>query len=130
RRFVCRTDPWPAAMRESMAGLGRDCYLSLWGPSEFHPTGSLRDFDVTDRLGEIAVPTLFTVGRYDEATPESVASFRARVPGAGLVVLERSAHMTMLDEPEAYRAALRPFLRSVDRGEPGRPTGASPGARP
>lgn len=117
RRFVCRTDPWPPPMLESLAGFGRECYLALWGPSEFHPTGLLRTFDVVDRLDGIGLPTLFTVGRYDEATPASVESFRRRVPGARLVVLERSAHMTMLDEPEASRAALRPFLRSVDRGD-------------
>lgn len=130
RRFVCRTDPWPAAMHESIAGLGRDCYLSLWGPSEFHPTGPLRDLDLTGRLGELAVPTLFTVGRFDEATPGSVAAFRELVPGAGLALLERSAHMTMLDEPEAYRAALRPFLRSVDRGGAPGATGGARAARP
>jgi len=60
------------------------------------------------------VPTLFTVGRYDECTPESVAAFRDRVPGAGMAVFERSAHMTMLDEPAAYVAELRRFLRRLD----------------
>jgi proline iminopeptidase len=116
REFVCRRDPWPPEMEESLSQLGRDCYLSLWGPSEFHPAGLLRSYDVTGRLGEIRVPTLFTVGRYDEATPESVAAFRDLVPGARLAVLAHSAHMTMLDEPETSVAVLREFLRDVDRG--------------
>lgn len=115
RAFVCRRDPWPDEMQASLAGLGRDCYLAMWGPSEFHPTGLLRAYDVTGRLGELRIPTLFTVGRFDEATPGSVAAFRDLVPGSGMAVLEGSAHMTMLDEPDAYRAVLRRFLRDVDR---------------
>jgi proline iminopeptidase len=103
-------------MDESLSQLGQACYLAMWGPSEFHPTGLLRAYDVTGRLGELRIPTLFTVGRFDEATPETVASFQARVPGSGLVVLEGSAHMTMLDEPAAYVAVLRRFLDGVDRG--------------
>jgi proline-specific peptidase len=116
RRFVCRRDPWPPEMNESLSQLGQACYLSMWGPSEFHPTGLLRAYDVSGRLGELRVPTLFTVGRFDEATPETVASFQARVPGAGLAILERSAHMTMLDEPAAYVTVLRRFLGGFDRG--------------
>jgi proline-specific peptidase len=114
RRFVCRRDPWPAVLAESLADLARAPYLALWGPSEFHPTGRLRHHDRTARLGEIRVPTLLTGGRHDEATPETLAEFRDRVPGAGLAILEDSAHMTMLEEPEAYQALLRAFLRRVD----------------
>ena len=118
RRFVCRSDPWPEPMLASLAGFGTACYRHMWGPSEFHPTGPLRRCDLAPRLPELDRPVLFTVGRFDEATPETVASFRDRVPGAGLVVMERSAHMTMLDEPEGYVAALRPFLRRVDARRP------------
>jgi proline-specific peptidase len=114
RRFVCRRDPWPPVLVEALADLARAPYLALWGPSEFHPTGRLRHHDRTGRLGELRVPTLFTGGRYDEATPEALEGFRALVPGAELAILEASAHMTMLDEPEAYEAILRGFLRRVD----------------
>jgi proline-specific peptidase len=120
RRFLCRTEPWPPEMMESLAAFGKRCYEHMWGPSEFHPTGLLRDYDVTPRLGRIGVPVLFTVGRYDEARPETVAAFQALVPGAELRVLERSAHMTMLDEREASVDAVRAFLRRVESGSPGR----------
>ena len=42
------------------------------GPSEFHVIGSLREWNITDRLGEIDVPTLLVSGGYDEATPRIV----------------------------------------------------------
>ena len=37
----------------------------------------------------------------------------AGVPGAELVVFERSGHMTFVEEPDAYRAALRRFLAAL-----------------
>jgi len=44
----------------------------MWGAAEFTATGSLRDFDRTDRLGELRLPVLFPAGRYDEAVPETI----------------------------------------------------------
>jgi proline iminopeptidase len=114
RRHLCRSDPWPVELEEAFANFGWDVYAKMWGPSEFHATGSLADFDVSDRLGEITVPTLFTAGRYDEATPETTAWFQSLVPGSSLEIFEESAHMTMLDEPQAYIQALRRFLQQVE----------------
>ena len=41
-------------------------YFQMWGPHEFLLTGTLADWDVTDRLGEIEVPALIVCGWYDE----------------------------------------------------------------
>ena len=114
RRHLCRTDPWPVELEEAFDNFGWVVYNTMWGPSEFHATGSLADFDVTDRLAEIAVPTLFTAGRYDEATPETTAWFQSLLPGSSIEIFEDSAHMTMLDEPERYNQVLRDFLREVE----------------
>ncbi|NIX02748.1 MAG: proline iminopeptidase-family hydrolase, partial [Phycisphaerae bacterium] len=74
-RHVCRKDPWPEYMVRAMAGVGADVYTYMWGPSEFYCTGNLKDYDRTDRLGEITVPVLFTCGQYDGARPETVKRF-------------------------------------------------------
>jgi hypothetical protein len=39
------------------------------GPSEFHVTGTLRDWDIVHRLAEIDIATLVVTGEHDEATP-------------------------------------------------------------
>lgn len=85
-------------------------YEYMWGPTEFYATGNLIDFDVTDRLGELDMPVLFIAGEHDEARPETLAGFRARVPGSRLVVIQDAAHASLSKQPEAYRAALRIFL--------------------
>jgi proline iminopeptidase len=85
----------------------------MWGPSEFYSTGNLRDYDRTARLGELRLPVLFLTGRYDEATPETVADFHRLVPGSEFVVLENSAHMSMLDEPEKFMSVVRSNSRDA-----------------
>jgi proline iminopeptidase len=66
---VCRLDPWPAGLERSFAQAGYDVYTTMNGPSELTVTGTLRTWDIMDRLGEIYVPTLLVGGRYDECRP-------------------------------------------------------------
>jgi pimeloyl-ACP methyl ester carboxylesterase len=46
--------------------------------------------------------------------PETVKHFHSLVPGAEMRIFENSAHITMLDEPDAYAEAIRSFLNKVD----------------
>jgi proline iminopeptidase len=67
--------------------------------------------ELEDRLGEVRTPLLVLAGRHDRtcvlAGSEAIA---AGVPGAELVVLEQSAHMGFIEEPERYLAGVRSFL--------------------
>ena len=114
RRHVCRTEHvWPQ-LEPLFAELNMQVYGTMWGPSEVRATGTLADYDRTGRLGEISVPTLFTAGRYDEATPESTAWYQSLVPGASREIFEESAHMTMLEEPERYVQVILDFLSRAE----------------
>lgn len=114
KRHVCRLDPWPDAIMRTFEGAGHAVYKTMWGPSEFFMTGSLKDYDRTPRLHEIGVPTLFLCGRYDEATPEATAWYHSLLPGSELVVFEQSSHMPHLEESESYLATARDFLRRAE----------------
>ncbi|HEX9633444.1 MAG TPA: proline iminopeptidase-family hydrolase [Gemmatimonadales bacterium] len=113
-RYLGRKLPWSADVDSTFAQFSTTVYGYMWGPSEFTGTGTLRDYDRTDRLGEITIPTLFTTGRYDEARPGTVEYYRSLVPGAELAILENSAHLTMQDEPEENVRIVREFLRRVE----------------
>ena len=54
---------------------GRPASPGVWALvlSKFYATGNLLSFDVSGRLGELRLPVLFIVGRYDEARPETMA---------------------------------------------------------
>lgn len=91
-----------------------EIYRIMWGPTEFYATGNLSMFDVTPGLKQLTMPTMFVVGRYDEARLETVAKFQAMIPGSIVKVLENSGHMAPLEEYDAYAVTLEDFLREVD----------------
>jgi len=94
---------------------GDAVYRHMWGAAEFTATGVLRDYDRTERLGELKLPVLFLAGRHDEAAPETVADFQRRVPGARMQILENSAHSTYRTETAEYVKIVRQFLDEAER---------------
>jgi proline iminopeptidase len=73
--------------------------------------------DVVDRLGEVTHPVLVLAGRHDRTTCLEGGEAIARgIPNAELVVFEDSAHMTFVEENDAYVAAVRDFLGRVAAG--------------
>ena len=90
--------------------------MTMQGPNEFVITGTLKDWDITDRLGEIRVPTLITAGRHDEFTPRQAQALHEGIAGSELVTFEDSSHMQFSEEPERYREVVAAFLERVERG--------------
>jgi proline iminopeptidase len=112
KRHVCRMEPWPQEFERAFAGEGHQVYETMWGPSEYTVTGRLSDFDRSGRLHEIEIRTLFTCGRFDEATPETVGWYSSLLPGSELTVFEESSHLAHLEERDRYNAVARAFLRA------------------
>ena len=114
-RHVCRI-PWPDCVQRSFDQIAADptVYHTMNGPSEFHVVGSLKDWDITDRLPEITTPTLLVSGRHDEATPLIVGEIHERIPGAEWTIFEDSSHMPHVEEPEAFLERVEAFLRTID----------------
>ncbi len=119
-RHLCRV-PWPDCLQRSFDGLEADptVYYAMNGPSEFHVIGTLKDWDITDRLGEIDVPVLLISGRYDEATPRIQEVLRAGIPDVEWVLLEASSHLPQIEQPAEFLDAAGTFLAKLDtRSQP------------
>lgn len=114
RRHVCRLDPWPDSVMRTFGQLNQTIYERMQGPNEFAITGIYKDYDITDRLGELTVPTLFICGRYDEMRPEDTEFYQSLVPGSELAIFEESSHLPHLEEPERYASVLREFLHRCE----------------
>jgi len=116
RRHVCRLDPWPPELVEGFAWIERDptVYFTMNGPSEFHVIGSIKDWSVVDRLGEIAVPTLIVSGKYDEATPALQETLRAGIANSEQVLFDNSAHCPHVEEQDRFKEVVGDFLRRHD----------------
>jgi L-proline amide hydrolase len=114
-RHLCRI-PWPDYVERSFAQMEEDptVYHTMNGPSEFHCIGSLKTWEITERLHEISTPTLLASGRHDEATPHIVEQIESRIPGAQWRLFEESAHMPHVEEPEVFLEAVEGFLKTID----------------
>ncbi|HQO36560.1 MAG TPA: proline iminopeptidase-family hydrolase [bacterium] len=115
-RHVCRLIPWPECLNRTLEKMGDAVYEQMWGHSEFTTTGTLKDADLSPQLGEIAVPTLLTCGRYDEATPETTAYYQSLIPGSEMMIFEDASHNHHLEQPEEYMQVVREFLRKAEKG--------------
>jgi pimeloyl-ACP methyl ester carboxylesterase len=70
-----------------------------------------------ERLEEITAPTLVVVGDTDHPKILAIADeLSARIPGARRVDISNADHLVPLRQPEAFNAAVLPFLREFASG--------------
>ena len=113
---MCRVEPLPDCVARWFAQMADDptVYHTMNGPSEFHCIGSLKTWDITDRLHEIATPTLLVSGRHDEATPLIVEQIHERIPGAAGCCSRSRATCRTSRSPRRSSSAVEAFLRAID----------------
>jgi proline-specific peptidase len=114
KRHVCRMDPWPPGLERAYAGVNAGLYKFMAGPSEFAVIGTLKDWDISDRLSEINVPTLLTCGRHDECTPLQMEHIHQLIPGSRLEIFENSSHLQMHEERERYMELMNDWFEEVE----------------
>ncbi len=112
RTHLCRIPVWPHEVVQTLENTGL-VYQVMNGPNEFTITGRIRDWDVTDQLPRIRVPTLVTVGRYDEVTPRVARAIHRGIRGSRLVRFEKSSHLAFWEERSRYIQVVRDFLDRV-----------------
>jgi len=70
--------------------------------------------DITERLGEIAVPTLIIAGRDDAFTPlERSEMLHRGIRGSTLVVIDDAGHTVPAEKPAEFNQALSEFLAQL-----------------
>lgn len=112
--FLCRLLPWPPDLYRAFQNMGTEIFETMFGPSDFHIVGSIRDWDVVDRLSEITVPTLLLAGRFDECSPDHMRQMHERITGSRFEFFENSAHLPFIEEPARFDAVMRDFLGQHD----------------
>ena len=71
--------------------------------------------DSTPLSRTISVPTLVIAGEEDLASPpEEVEAMADQIPGATFVRIPRAGHLSNMENPGAFNAALLTFLKSVE----------------
>jgi 3-oxoadipate enol-lactonase len=73
---------------------------------------AIRGLHYLERLSEIRLPTLIMVGEEDQGTPVAASqAMHERIPDSRLVVLPSAAHLSNIEQSEAFNLALMEFLR-------------------
>ncbi len=103
-------------LRDSIAALHKESYLKTIEAS--------LSFDRSADVERISVPTLLIYGAHDRLTPPAVGrALHARIRGSEFVEIENAGHLSNLEQPEAFNAALLDFLgRHRGRAGPFSPT--------
>lgn len=95
----------------------RDAYVQHMGDLGFVPAvgnavrKATANLDLTSQLAGFKFPTLVITGRYDmNVAPLTAWNMAHAIPGATLVIFEKSGHLPAYEEPEKYLHVLQTFL--------------------
>ena len=94
---------------------GTDSYLYGWGPNEYTPLGTLKDFDYIDRLGEIAIPCLIMSGTNDMCTPLIAKIMYDGIPVTQWELFDGARHMPFVEQNDHYCEVLTEWLDEIDK---------------
>jgi 3-oxoadipate enol-lactonase len=106
-----------AATREAnpaLAGMVREMLASNCPKCYAGHCHALREASARADQANIRVPTLILDGDQDTVTPlASAKAIAAAIPGAKIRIVPDTAHLTMLERPGAFNAALVEFLAEI-----------------
>jgi len=116
KRFVIRTWPLPEPMKRLIAAKNHQLHKVMVGSmSELNVFGNLAKVDVSGYLKSLSLPILLTCGEYDICTPEFTQWHHSLVPHADMYIIDKSAHMTPIDNPVSLLAVQSKFLVKHDK---------------
>ena len=76
---------------------------------------AIRDMAQTTMLLKIKTPTLVLTGRQDMATTvEQATVIHRMIDGSQMVVIEDAAHLSNVEQAEAFNRTVRTFIDKVD----------------
>jgi 3-oxoadipate enol-lactonase len=97
--------PAIAKLREMVSTTKLDGYIGC--------VEALKVYDYSKNLETMRIPTLLVVGDQDADRPTTMAADAKRIPGAGFVVIPGAGHISNIENPAAFNAAVAPFIDKV-----------------
>ena len=78
------------------------------------PTGTLKDFEYTDRLGEIQIPSLICSGISDLCSPLVAKTLADGIPNSKWILWENARHTCFVDRHDDYCKELIKWMNHYD----------------
>ncbi len=112
-------DEWPNSINRTFANLNHEVYMYMQGPSEFGITGdaTLKDWDRTNDLPRINVPTLTIGGTHDTMDPKHMEWMAGEVQNGRYLHCPDGSHLSQYDDQKTYITGIVKFLNDVDSGD-------------
>jgi proline iminopeptidase len=114
---ICRLANWPDALNRSFKHANNAIYTQMQGPSEFGISGLLANWDIKNRLKEIAIPTLMIGAKYDTMDPKAMEEQSKMVQHGEYLYCPNGSHLAMWDDQKTYMNGVISFIKKVDQGK-------------
>ena len=109
-------EDWPEPVQRMFTHMNQTIYVMMQGPSELGISGDakLSQWDRTESLGAIEVPTLVIGARYDTMDPAFMAMMATKFTHGESLICPSGSHLAMYDDQEVYFAGLIKFLEGLN----------------
>jgi proline iminopeptidase len=109
-------EQWPEPVNRAFNRLNRSIYVPMQGPSELGASGRLVNWDRSEDLDRISVPTLVVGARHDTMDPAHMEMMAGQLPNGRFLFCPNGSHMAMYDDQATYFQGLVAFIRDVEQG--------------
>ena len=104
-------EQWPEPVVRSFANINKSIYVPMQGPSELGASGALLDWDRTNDLADITVPTLVIGASHDTMDPAYLRRMATLLGAGEYWHCPEGSHMAMYDDQATYFEGVISFLR-------------------
>ena len=106
---------WPDPVERAFAHVNLAIYVSLQGPSELgiSADAKLANWERTEELSSIRVPTLVIGAKHDTMDPAYMEMMAGRLPMGSYLHCPDGSHLAMYDDQERYFEGLVEFLQGL-----------------
>ncbi len=106
-------EEYPECLRRPKKS-GSESYLYGWGPNEYNPMGSLKNFEYQEEVMKWKEPALIISGTDDLCTPVVAKDLFDRIPNSRWELFEGCRHMCFVEDNERYVKLLREWMETYD----------------
>lgn len=110
-------EQWPDPVNRAFKHINPDIYIPMQGPSELGLSGKLLNWDRTNDLAQIAVPTLVIGAKYDTMDPAHMEMMSKKVQHGRYLFCPNGSHLALYDDQKVYMEGVTRFILDVERGQ-------------
>ena len=113
-KHICRLEVWPEPLTRMFSHLNNELYVIMQGPSEFGVAGKLINWDVSNELKNIKLPSLVIGATYDTMDPVYMEWMSKQLPRGEFLLCKNGSHCCMYDDQLTYMNGLISFMKRTN----------------